>query len=157
MIEAKDFASLLQLGAGLGIGLSFFRSGFDRKQKALRKRFGQITTAYGNATTRADRKAVGELASARTRFASGCGKAEKLAQLFQALALLGGLANMGLLIAATVWGDYQLNTLGIWGGLWWSLGYFALLLLAMEMWLWLAFRPIAAELLRLEKQKGLAN
>jgi hypothetical protein len=157
VIKASDFASVLQLGAGIGIGLSFFRAGFDRKQRALKRRFARAGAAYDNPATREERKHLTELSTLRTRFGSRVSRADRRVTVFQVAAFIGGIANMILLAWVTFHGDQALSRWEQFVGLAASLGYFSVLLAALEIWLLVDFGFVGRDLHVFEVRKGLGG
>jgi hypothetical protein len=110
MANLGEFSSLLQLGVGFGIGLSFFRAPMtlllDRLNEDLRAEmnvFDRLQTPKANS-------AKGDLASLQLDIAENAEKLNSLSLPFMIAALFGAAVNWGALIYAALYAQQVLTS-----------------------------------------------
>ncbi len=121
MATLGEYSSLLQLGVGLGIGLSLFRAPVDLRVSKLTERMDDEMTVLQHVGTSAAKERIAILSSIRLDFAKEKIKAEETLAYFLAASLAGAGANWFALIwasrdagaALSVWGELGLITLSV--------------------------------------------
>jgi hypothetical protein len=132
MATLGEFSSLLQLGFGIGIGLSLFRAPVDlRTAKLAREIDGDLAAIRGVASEVARTKRRG-LMTLKLRFANTRRELDSKQIPFMIAALLGALANLAGLIAASSDAQRTLSSGQQAGLIFLSSGYFLLLALCLE-------------------------
>ena len=109
MATLGEFGSLLQLGFGVGIGLSYFRAPVELRSVSLGRAIDdEITVIAGVNTTKALQKR-GELSSLKLAFNEEMERLEKWQMPFMVAALSGAVANWIALIYASLFAAYVLS------------------------------------------------
>lgn len=102
MATLGEFGSLLQLGFGVGVGLSFFRAPMDLRAKALSKAIeSQFAVVSGVKSQRA-RERSGKLASVKLEFTQKRRQLELLNLPFMIATVAFALLNLAALIWASL-------------------------------------------------------
>lgn len=146
MATLGEFSSLLQLGFGIGIGLSYFRAPVELRASTLAQAIdGEISIVRGVTTPKAQQKTA-DLSSLKLRFSDIREQLEKLQFPFMVAAIAGALANWIFLILASLYASRQLLRYEKLGLLFVSVGYFVLLLVVLELIAQFRFRSVRLRL-----------
>jgi hypothetical protein len=141
-----EFSSLLQLGFGIGIGLSYFRAPVELRASTLRQAIdGELLIVRGVATPKAQQKSA-DLASLKLAFSDVREQLEKLQLPFMIAAIAGAITNWVFLILASLYASRALVRWEKLGLLFISVGYFVLLLVALELIAQYRFRTVRLRL-----------
>jgi hypothetical protein len=151
MVNAIDLTSLLQMGVGLGIGLSFFRATLNRKVTNFNTRFDRVHAALSSPADENGRRLANDAVSIRIRFKRTAAVAETYAFAAQIAALGGALVNTWLLIRACLAAD---ETWHPGWPIWWSVGFYVTLLIGVELLLFLQTCRIDSDLEVVERDAG---
>jgi hypothetical protein len=132
MATLGDFGSLLQLGFGIGIGLSLFRAPFvlrTRRLTSALRDHGKIVA--GVATTEAKER-QGTLASLSLELSDAISRLEKWYLPFLVSALFGAAVNLVLLVWASISSGTTIDQAAMAWLIFAAVGYYALVLLILE-------------------------
>ncbi|QYO77192.1 hypothetical protein [Devosia salina] len=109
MSNLAAFASLLQLGFGIGIGLSVFRSPLTLRATSLGKRLdAELSIIKDSHSTKAN-ELRGKLSSAKLLYHDAMREMERSYVPLMGAVLIGALANMSGLILASLYPDVVVN------------------------------------------------
>lgn len=132
MATYGDFSSLLQLGVGIGIGISLFRAPVDLRVSRLERIIdGEIAVLRGTDVPFGQKKRR-DMMDLRFQFMTVRAKLDRWQWPFMAAAVIGALANLAGLIVATLDKDGVVCDFGQWTLLFVSIGWYFILLLALE-------------------------
>jgi hypothetical protein len=104
-----EFASLLQLGVGIGIGLSVFRAPMELRAAHVEKSLADELKVFNGLTTEKALTARGNLASLQLEFNDVRRGLEELHKPFMALTVAGALGNWTILALASLYSAYELS------------------------------------------------
>lgn len=152
MATQSDIASLLELGAGAGLGLSFFRAGFDRTFRSFDKRMKRLAVRLPVASNKAERERQTRFATMRTTYSVVKSASERYVPLFQAAALCGALANIFWLVHACLLPNEPLTYADGVVRVFWAVGYYATLLIIAEIYYTIELRQTRTALRAFERE-----
>jgi hypothetical protein len=109
MATMGEFNSLLQLGVGIGIGLSVFRAPMDIKATYLENALADEASVLNGVNTPQGLTKRGEISTLRLRFNDARVLMEKWQKPFLYATLLGAAANCFALIFASLCANYVLR------------------------------------------------
>lgn len=109
MATLNEFSSLLQLGVGIGIGLSLFRAPIDLRVTSLTAILENETRILQTVQTTAAKARLADFASAAVELAGEHGNLESDLRWFLGATLLGAVANWAALIWASLDATHTLN------------------------------------------------
>lgn len=154
MATYGDFSSLLQLGVGVGIGLSLFRAPVDlRVAKLSRTLSGEITALQGSQTQFGKRKRR-DMRDLELAFVTIRLSLERRQVPFMVCALLLAALNLSGLIVATIDKDRTACGYELCGLLLVTVGGFLLLLGAMEIMARAHLSGVTKELRELQARRA---
>ena len=154
MATYGDFSSLLQLGVGVGIGLSLFRAPVDlRVAKLMRILGGEITALRGSETQFGIRKRR-DMQDLEFGFTTVRLSLERRQLPFMICALFLAALNLAGLMAATLDKDRAACGFELYGLLFVTVGGFLLLLVAMEIMARLYLSDVTKELRELQARRA---
>jgi hypothetical protein len=149
MATLGEFSSLLQLGFGIGIGLSYFRAPVELRSASLRQAIeDEITIVRGVSSAKAQQK-LGDLSSLKLAFNEEIDKLEGWQLPFMIAALAGGAGNWIALVFASVSAQCVLTATGEFGLIFLSVGYYILLAIALEFIAQWRFRSVRLRLVQI--------
>lgn len=127
-----DFTSLLQLGVGIGIGLSLFRAPVDFRTARITKSLdNELSVLRGTASTFANRKRR-ELLDLKFEFAEAQRSLESAIVPAMYFALFGALLNLSALVGASLHAKTPLIGWNVIELLFISVAYYFLILAFLE-------------------------
>lgn len=132
MATMADFGSLLQLGVGIGIGLSLFRAPLDIRSSRLEKGLRDEMTVLKGMSSQ---KAGESLASASTLyidFVRARHRLNRLQPLFLVMCVIGGLVNWALLVRGAIYPAKAVELYEETAIVFFSVGYYILIFAALE-------------------------
>lgn len=109
MATMGEFDSLLQLGVGIGIGLSVFRAPMDIKATYLGNALADEANVLSGVNTPQGRKKLGEISTLRLQFNDARELMEKWQRPFLYATILGAAANWVALIFASLYANWALS------------------------------------------------
>jgi hypothetical protein len=146
MATMGEFSSLLQLGFGIGIGLSYFRAPVELRSASLGKAVDdEITVIAGVNTAKAQEKR-GELSSLKLAFNDEMERLEKWQLPFMIAAITGAAGNWIALIYASLYATDSVTTAGEIGLIILSVIYYLALGLVLEIMAQWRFRDVRLRL-----------
>jgi hypothetical protein len=128
----NDFASLLQLGVGIGIGLLAFRAPMDLRVGQLSKALDEEFRVFSGGTSDKALSALQEIASLQLEFNETCIKLERWNRPFMAITILVALGNWVALIFASLYASTVLTCSQESGLLTLSVFYYVVIWLILE-------------------------
>lgn len=153
MATLSEFTSLLQLGFGVGVGLSFFRAPMDLRANALARAIeSQLGVVKGLRTAKAQERG-GKLASLKLKFVEQRRKLNRLNRPFMGLTVLFALLNLAALIWASLDASHTLSRAERDWLLFIAVGSYVIIFVALEAIARWLFRDVAAELRKLSGAK----
>lgn len=111
MASYGDFSSLLQLGVGVGIGLSLFRAPVDLRVAQLDRTISGELSALKGSTEAFGRTKRRDLSDLRFRFTLSRTELQRSQIPYMVAAVISAVANLVCLIIATVDKDKQVHTI----------------------------------------------
>lgn len=146
MATFGEFSSLLQLGFGVGIGLSYFRAPIDLRSASLRQEIeDEITIVDGVPSSEAEQKR-GDLASLNLTFNDELDNLEKWQFPFMVAALAGAAGNLIALVMASLHAMQLLTTVAEMGLIVLSVGYYLVIVGLLEIIARWRFRSVKLRL-----------
>lgn len=149
-----DFSSLLQFGAGLGIGLSLFRAPVDlRVSRIMRTLDGELTALQGirSAFARTKRRDMMDL---KLRFTATRQDLEAAQIPYMIAAIIGAICNITCLIYVALNSGEQATTLAMAIFLFLSIGFFIIIILLLEILARLKLSGILTSLTELRQRRN---
>lgn len=114
MSNLGEFGSLLQLGVGFGIGLSFFRAPMMLLLKKLEYDLAQEMDVLNGIQTPLANRAKAELTGLQMDISKNTAALNRLNMPFMIAALMGAAVNWGALIYASLFAPRQLTSTEEW-------------------------------------------
>ena len=105
-----DFASLLQLGAGIGIGLAVFRAPLEVRSTRLEREIGLHRAVLRGVDAEAAQARLAELSSIQLSFTAKRKELGELQLPFMIVTVSLAALNLSTLIAAALWSSHVLGT-----------------------------------------------
>ncbi len=145
MSNLGAFASLLQLGFGIGIGLSVFRTPLTLRATILGKRLDSELTIIRDIRSTQAEELRGKISSAKLVYHNAMQEIEKSYLPLMGAVLVGAAANLVALIASSLYPDMPVD--GFWATILIivSFGYYVALALIIEVYTRYRMRPVYAE------------
>jgi len=145
MATYGDFSSLFQLGVGIGIGISLFRAPVDLRVSRLERLInGEITALRGTDVPFAQKKRR-DMMDLRFRFITVRADLDRWQWPFMVAAVTGAALNLAGLVVATLDKDRAVLTFDRWTLLFVSIGWFLILLGALEVLARVALRSVTRD------------
>lgn len=154
MATYGDFSSLLQLGVGIGIGLSLFRAPVDLRASKLMRVMDNELTVLRNPNNPFARTKWRDVRQLRYRFGQVRDTLDRVQLPFMWVALALAVLNLAALIMATL--DKERIACGaeLYGLLFVTIGGFFILLAALEGLARWHLGPIQAELKQIQSRRA---
>lgn len=146
MATYGEFSSLLQLGVGLGIGLSLFRAPVDVRIGRLSHMFENQRGALRGIQSEFATKKRRDIAELKIQFTHARGRLEAIMFPFMVAAILGAVANVSFLAIASFNSNEQISVIYQYILLTISTIYYLLIVLALELVARRALGSISAKL-----------
>jgi hypothetical protein len=127
-----EFTSLLQLGFGIGIGLSLFRAPVDLRAAKIARILDMEMTALRGVATAFGQQKRRKLMSLKLRFLDAQKELERQQFPFLIFTLLGALINLLLLIKASVSAQQQVTPSIEWLLIFISVIYFVFIVIILD-------------------------
>lgn len=146
MADLGEYGSLLQLGVGIGIGLSIFKAPMEWLEAKLEHDLASEFDVVKNAETDTARKARADLADLRVDLANADRQLNRFNVPFLIAAILGAGVNWGLLVLASTSAGYPLSCsqelllAGVSGP------FYLLIYSILAAWAWLKLKPYRSRL-----------
>jgi hypothetical protein len=151
MATLGEYASLLQLGFGVGAGLSVFRAPIDLRATQLSKAIdGEIEIVRG-VDTEAARSRFARLLRLKLNLLRDVNWLETAIRPVLCLSVAGAVANWVLLVLASAYASYALSIAQEWGIIFVAAIYFVLILVALEILARMKLGEIKVELAALQE------
>lgn len=132
MATYGDFTSLLQLGVGIGIGISLFRAPVDLRVSRLARMIDGELTALRGSDVPFGKKKRRDMMDLRLQFITVRAKLDRWQWPFMVAAVIGAGVNLIGLVVATLDNDRPVSIFVQWMLLFVSIGWFLVLLGALE-------------------------
>jgi hypothetical protein len=146
MATLGEFSSLLQLGFGIGIGLSYFRAPVELRSASLGQAIeDEITIIQGVSSAKAQQKS-GDLSSLKLAFNEETDNLEQWQLPFMIAALVGALGNWIALVFASLSAQSVLTATEEFGLIFVSVAYYILLGVTLEFIAQWRFRSVRLRL-----------
>jgi hypothetical protein len=149
-----EFSSLLQLGVGIGIGLSIFRAPVDVRVSGIGRRLNNEISALKGVNTDFAKKKRRDLMDLKLRFISICSKLDKVLIPFLIATVLGAGINLAGLIKVTLDGQSVASPFWCWLFLTSSVGYFLSIAFALEIVARVMLSTIRNDLQAIQSRRG---
>jgi hypothetical protein len=150
-----DFTSLLQLGVGIGIGISLFRAPVDLRVSRLGRMIDDEIAALRGTDVPFAQKKRRDLMDLRFRFITVRADLDRWQWPFMVAAVIGAAANLAELVVATLDKDRPVCAFDRWTLLFVSIGWFLLLLAALEVLARVALRAIQQDFSALQARRAM--
>ncbi|CAA2106912.1 hypothetical protein MBUL_03902 [Methylobacterium bullatum] len=154
MATYGDFSSLLQLGVGIGIGLSLFRAPVDLRVSKLTRTMDNELTALRGASMPFAKVKWRDVQQLRYRFAQVRLTLERQQLRFMVIALALALLNLVALVEATLDKDRPACGVELYGLLFVAIGGFVALLSVLEVLARYHLGPIQRELQLIQARRA---
>ena len=153
MATLGEFGSLLQLGFGVGVGLSLFRAPMDLRANSLARAIdSQFEVVKGVRTEKAQDRS-GRLASLKLKFVEQRRDLDRLNLPFMAVTVALAFLNLGALIWASLDASHSLTPLQRNGLLFIAVGSYLIVFVLLEIVARWLFRDVSAQLRALSRRK----
>jgi hypothetical protein len=129
----SDFASLLQLGVGIGLGLSVFRAPLDLRTRAIEAGIEQEWLILDRLETPRAQSLRGEIATLKLNYNQAKTRIERMQYPLLILTILGAMANWLGLAYAAIRPSLVVSTVGEYAILALTIFYFVVILIALEL------------------------
>lgn len=154
MTTYGDFSSLLQLGVGIGIGLSLFRAPVDLRASKLIRTIDNELTVLRNPINPFAKAKWRDVRQLRYRFGQVRDSLDRVQLPFMWAALTLAALNLAALVVATVDKERVACGAELYGLLFVTIGGFLLLLAALEGLARWHLAPIRAELKQIQSRRA---
>jgi len=154
MATYGDFSSLLQLGVGIGIGLSLFRAPVDLRASKLIRVMDNELTVLRNPNNPFAKTKWRDVRQLRYRFGQIRDGLDRLQLPFMWAALALAVLNLAALVVATVDKERVACGAELYGLLFITIGGFFILLAALEVLARWHLGPIRAELKQIQLRRA---
>jgi hypothetical protein len=154
MATYGDFTSLLQLGVGIGIGISLFRAPVDLRVSRLQRMIEGEVAALRGTDVQFGQKKRRDMMDLRYRFTIVRAKLDRWQWPFMVAAVVGAIANLAELIVATLDKDKPVSQPELWVLLFVSIGWFLLLLAALEVLARVVLRSVSQDFSALQAKRA---
>lgn len=134
MAYMNDFASLLQLGFGIGAGLSLFRAPMDLRAAGIQRRIGSEIEVLERVKSPGASAKVGLLSSLEMRFHENKSELDGSLKPIMAMTFIVALVNVSALVWVSLDPRSEVSLYLSWGFIFISVGYYLVVGLAVE-WL----------------------
>lgn len=154
MATYGDFSSLLQLGVGIGIGLSLFRAPVDLRTSKLMRTMDNELTVLRNPNNQFAKMKWRDVRELRYRFGQVRDDLDKVQLPFMWAAIVLAILNLAALVVATVDKERAADGLELYGLLFIAVGGFFIILAALEGMARWYLNPIRAELRKIQSRRA---
>lgn len=154
MTTFGNFSSLLQLGVGIGIGLSLFRAPVDLRVSKLDRAIEAELAALRGVTLAFATLKRRDLLDLKLHFRSTKENLEVDMLPFMALAVIGSALNLVGLVFASIYPAYVLNNYELYAIIFVSIVLFALDMVFLEAIAQFTINPIKKKLLEIRLRKA---
>jgi hypothetical protein len=146
MATLGEFASLVQLGFGIGVGLSLFRAPMDLRVRSIGRAIDAQLRVLSGVRTAAARERKAKLSTLKLAFADQRRRLDKLNLPFMAATLFCAALNLAALVWASLDATHVVTGLERNALLFISVGAYVLVLLVLEAVARFYFREVDADL-----------